>query len=94
MNDKIKDRIIQLIINDKEISGKQKAEILKELFDSQPCLREHYPSPYPWFQPCPCPPDTYPPITYTTGTAIDCNSGGGTILPVSDEFIFNIHPNN
>ena len=100
MNDKIKDHIIHLILEDKEISGKEKVDILRELFDSPtPCMRDHYPTPYPWFQPCPCPPDTvtptYPPIIYTThtGNIID-NTGGGTLLPTCNDFEFQIHPNN
>jgi len=91
VNDKIRDHIIHLILEDKEISGKEKVAILRELFDSQPCLRDHYPVYIPC---CPDTSPTYPPITYTSGTAIDCNSGGGVLVPSSDEFIFNIHPNN
>ncbi len=91
MNDKIKDHIIRLILEDKEISGKEKAQILKELFDSQPCLREHFPTPYPWYIPCPCPPDvvspTYPTITYTTGNILDNSCG-------ASDLTFNLHPNN
>ncbi len=83
MNDKIKDHIIQLIINDKEISGKEKADILKELFDAHPCLREHYPQnpyPYPIYIPTPCPDNPpFPIITYTSSAnpcVIDPTSGG------------------
>lgn len=100
MNDKIKDHIIHLILEDKEISGKEKVEILRELFDSPtPCLREHYPqSPYPIYIPSPCPPDTYPPIIYDSGTggANPCvidNTTGGLLLGSSD-LVFNIHPDN
>jgi len=95
MNDKIKDHIIQIIINDKEISGKEKASILKELFDAQPCLRQHFPEQPIYIPYSPCPDINPFPITYTgTSTTIDCNSGGGVLLPTSDEFVFNIHPNN
>ncbi len=95
MNDKIKDHIIHLILEDKEISGKEKVAILRELFDSPTsCMRDHYPSPYPIYIPNPCP-DVYPtPLVYTTQTGgmLD-NSGGGTCLG-NDEFVFNIHANN